>query len=109
MAIRMFNHHLFLCVCSNLHVVPKGLVIKKSPCVGEISQSSFLQWNVTLNQAGLALVQILKEEYRSKLRESFVKFWNMISASLESMKSIAKFFTDLLFNAVKLQERKYRY
>ena len=76
--IRYFNHHFFLRVCSSLDIVPNGLMIDKKPCVGEISQESNDVWYLTLGEAGKKLVEILREEYRFKLRQALTDFWNLV-------------------------------
>ena len=82
--VRYFNHYLFLGVCDNLKIVPNGLIIKKTPCVGNCSQSLLAAWSKTLTSTGAELVNILKEEYREKFTKTRLEFWNCLSTLLDT-------------------------
>ena len=104
--ICFFNHHLFLSVCSNLDIVPTGLLIKKKACVGNMSIFAMSIWEATLKTTGSYLVNILKEEYRIKLRFALIEFWNLLPLVLEATQTVRNLFVGLFNLVINLQENK---
>ena len=81
--VRHFNHFLFTKLCVDLKVVPKGLALKKNPCIGNFSQGSSTKWKNTLEEGGKSLVKILCEEHWKKFKDGEKEFWNVLVSFLE--------------------------
>ena len=64
-------------------VVPKGLRLKKSACVGEVSAHFILDWSEVLKKAELDLVRLLYNEVRCKrgrLLERYESTWSALES-----------------------------
>jgi len=98
--VRNFNHYLFMSICIELNVVPKGLSLKKNPCVGKFTSNALRRWNNVLNEGGKSLVEILCDEYQEKWKCTESEFWNVMVKYLESSKSeiVSKHLEGLLRN-----------
>ena len=83
--IRNFNHFVFLSICYASSVIPNGLVIKKRACVGNCSPGWSRKWDLTLQIAGMELVNILKSEYYEKYKVDEIRFWNEVTQLLKVM------------------------
>ena len=73
-ACRHFNHFLFLFICSERNVVPNGLKVHKTPCVGNMSEESKKKWEAEQHDTGMSFVSILKKENLNKSKTLQIQF-----------------------------------
>ena len=75
-----YQHHAhFLNVCLSLQTIPKGLQIKKTPCIC-VTDNTFLEgWKSILKDAELTLMHELKEKNNTIYSELHNDFFRKIN------------------------------
>ena len=115
--VRHFNHFVFTKLCCDFNVVPKGLSLKKNPCVGNLSSGAAKQWNDTLEDGGRSLVHILYQEHWRKFEVSEREFWNSLVLFLEKheqesatkdLDSVVREINSLMSSLKRKRTRKFR-
>ena len=84
-----YQHHAqFLVVCLELKTVPKGLEIKKTPCI-RVTDNKFLEnWRNILKDAELALMRELTEKNKCIYSELHSEFFSQIEEAIENNSDI---------------------
>ena len=85
-----FQHHAqFLDVCLELQTVPKGLEIRKTPCI-RVTKNKFLEnWRNILKDAELTLMRELTEKNKCIYSELHSEFFIQIEEAIENNIDIA--------------------
>ena len=85
-----FQHHAqFLDVCLELQTVPKGLEIRKTPCI-RVTENKFLEnWRNILKDAELTLMRELTEKNKCIYSELHSEFLIQIEEAIENNIDIA--------------------
>ena len=78
-----YQHSHFLEVCLNLQTIPKGLQIKKTPCIRTRDNIFMKTWKNTLRNTEMTLMHQLKEKDKAIYFELHKKFFAHITKSLD--------------------------
>ena len=73
-AVKHEHHYLFLLACCDGSVVPKGLTVKKTACVDNISEEFRESWAIVEDRSGNEFRNLLTNEHKKRSRRLQLQF-----------------------------------
>ena len=101
-----FYHIVFLEICQSLGLLPKGLVLKKSFCIGHPSKEFAEEWRSSVKDMDNKCRDLLLQEHCKKLFLLMDSFWDEIKDFNFDLKWLFKVRNHLKKFERKLQETK---
>ena len=83
-AVKHEHHYLFLLACCDGSVVPKGLTVKKTACVDNISEEFRESWAIVEDRSGNEFRNLLTNEHKKRTRRLQLQFWKEIIRKMET-------------------------
>ena len=93
-----FHHFVFLTICLQYNVTPKGLKLKKEACIADVSASFLQEWEGVKQRGEAEFVRLLKRENWEKARSYKLKFWDAVVKRMEAgnMNEVKELFIEIL-------------
>ena len=103
---KSFYHIVFLEICQSFGLLPKGLVSKKSFCIGHPSKEFTEEWRSSVKDMDIKYRDLLLQEHCKKLFLLMDSFWDEIKDFNFDLKGLFKVRNHLEKFKRKLQETK---